>query len=150
MFCERLAKVAAAYARRTVRLNETLTLLAFALGARGASRAAAKLNFPAGKDTILRVIRQMSYLPADNIRSQFSALMISLFAKALVTARFWLIWNDDNQLIYCETAQPRRSPNGSKRTRKLRLSVVTVQRFMQKRREPVRRKPSKWQIAGNC
>lgn len=32
VFCERLPKVAAAYARRTVRLNETLTLLAFALG----------------------------------------------------------------------------------------------------------------------
>ena len=60
VFCERLPNVAAAYAQRTVRLNETLTLLAFALGGRGASRASAKLNFPVGKDTLLDTIRRMN------------------------------------------------------------------------------------------
>jgi transposase len=58
VFCERLSKVAATYARRTVRLGEMLSLLAFALGGRGGSRAAAKLNFPAGKDTLLGVVRR--------------------------------------------------------------------------------------------
>lgn len=57
VFCERLPNVAAAYARRTVRLMETLTLLAFALGGRGGSRAASQLNIPVGKDSLLRAVR---------------------------------------------------------------------------------------------
>ena len=60
VFCERLPKVAVAYARRTVRLMETLTLLAFALGGRGGSRASVRLNFPVAKDTLLRSIRRMN------------------------------------------------------------------------------------------
>lgn len=57
VFCERLPKVVAPHARRTVRLNETLTLLAFALGGRDGARASAKLNIPVGKDTLLRAVR---------------------------------------------------------------------------------------------
>lgn len=60
VFCERLPNVATAYARRTERLMETLTLLAFALGGRGGSRASSKMNIPVGKDTLLGVIRRMN------------------------------------------------------------------------------------------
>lgn len=46
VFCERLPKVAAAYARKTVRLNSAMTLIAFALGGEAGARTAAGLNIP--------------------------------------------------------------------------------------------------------
>ncbi len=66
VFCERLPKVAAAYARRTIRLMETLTLLAFALGGRGGSRASSQLNIPVGKDLLLRAVRGRTNDAATN------------------------------------------------------------------------------------
>ena len=60
VFCERLVNVAAAYARRTIRLMETLSMLAFALGGRAGSRASAKLNIPVGKDLLLRAVRRQT------------------------------------------------------------------------------------------
>ncbi len=69
VFCERLPNVVAAYARRTVRLIETLTLLAFALGGRGGARAATKLNIPAGRDTLLRAIRRRVNQTIENKQS---------------------------------------------------------------------------------
>ncbi len=58
IFCERLPQVAAAYARRTLRLNEAMSLLAFALGGRNGSRTLSKLNLRVSKDTLIRVIRR--------------------------------------------------------------------------------------------
>ncbi len=62
VFCERLRRVVSPYARRTIRLTDALTVLAFALGGRGAVRTIGKLPISAiGKDTLLnlaRVIRQ--------------------------------------------------------------------------------------------
>ena len=58
VFCERLPRVAARYARKTVRLNEAMALLAFNLGGRSGSRTAARLKFPTSKDTLLRIIRR--------------------------------------------------------------------------------------------
>lgn len=60
VFCERLPNVAVAYARRTARLMETLALLAFTLGGRGASRLSAQINIPVGKDTLLGTIRRIN------------------------------------------------------------------------------------------
>ncbi len=59
VFCERLPRVAAGYARKTARLNEAMVLLAFSLGGRNGSRTAAQLKFPASKDTLLRRIRRI-------------------------------------------------------------------------------------------
>ena len=62
IFAERLPKVAADYARRTLRLNETLTDLAFALGGEGGRRLAEKLGLLISADTLLRRIRQFTTL----------------------------------------------------------------------------------------
>lgn len=58
IFAERLPKVAADFARRTLRLNETLTALAFALGGEAGRRLAEKLGLAISADTLLRRIRQ--------------------------------------------------------------------------------------------
>jgi transposase len=58
IFAERLPKVAADFARRTLRLNESLTALAFALGGEAGRRLAEKLGFLVSADTLLRRIRQ--------------------------------------------------------------------------------------------
>jgi len=61
VFCERVPQVVAPFARRTVRLNDALTILAFALGGRGAARTADRLTFSAiGKDTLLNLMRRHS------------------------------------------------------------------------------------------
>ena len=65
IFAERLPKVAADFARRTLRLNESLTALAFALGGEAGRRLAEKLGFLISADTLLRRIRQSAdKLPA--------------------------------------------------------------------------------------
>jgi transposase len=58
IFCERLPKVVDAYARKSVRLNAALTLLAFALGGEAGARAACGLNLRVSGDTLLRRIRR--------------------------------------------------------------------------------------------
>ena len=57
VFCERLPKVVAKYARRTARLDEVIALLAFAVGGRSGAKASGKLNISVSKDTLLRTIR---------------------------------------------------------------------------------------------
>lgn len=64
VFCERLPKVVDVYARKTVRLNAALTLLAFALGGEAGSRTAKGLNLLVSGDTLLRRIR--SYKLPEN------------------------------------------------------------------------------------
>ena len=58
VFTERLPRVVAPHARRTRRLNEALTLLAFALGGEAGARTAAELGMAAGADTLLARIRR--------------------------------------------------------------------------------------------
>lgn len=58
VFCERLPRVVAYYARKTVRLNEALTLIGFLLGGEAGSRATAKLAMATSPDTLLRRIRR--------------------------------------------------------------------------------------------
>jgi transposase len=57
VFCERLPRVVAYYARKTVRLNEALTLIGFLLGGEAGSRAAVKLAMKTSADTLLRRAR---------------------------------------------------------------------------------------------
>jgi transposase len=64
VFCERLPQVVATFARKTVRLNSALTLLAFALGGEAGSRTAQGLNLKVGGDTLLRYIRHHQLPPA--------------------------------------------------------------------------------------
>lgn len=58
VFTERLLRVVAPHARRTRRLDDALTLLAFALGGEAGARAAAGLGLAAGADTLLARIRR--------------------------------------------------------------------------------------------
>jgi len=58
IFCERLPRVVASYARKTVRLNETLQLLGFLLGGEAGARVAAELAMKVSPDTLLRRVRQ--------------------------------------------------------------------------------------------
>lgn len=65
VFCERLPKVTAAYARKTVRLDSAMTLLAFALGGEAGMRTAIGLSLPVSGDTLLRRIRSSSLKTAN-------------------------------------------------------------------------------------
>jgi transposase len=58
VFCERFSEVVAVRARKTCRLNNALTLLAFALGGEAGARTARKLNLQISGDSLLRRIRQ--------------------------------------------------------------------------------------------
>jgi transposase len=58
VFCERLPEVVKAYARKTVRLDAALTLLAFALGGEAGARTASRLLSTVSGDTLLRRIRR--------------------------------------------------------------------------------------------
>lgn len=58
IFCERLPRVVAYYARKTVRLNEALQLIGFLLGGEAGSRATLKLAMRTSPDTLLRRVRQ--------------------------------------------------------------------------------------------
>jgi transposase len=58
IFTERLPGITEAYARQTIRLNETLTSIAFACGGEGGSRLANELGMPISPDTMLRRIRR--------------------------------------------------------------------------------------------
>ena len=80
VFCERLPQVAASYARRTVRLNDAMALLGFALGGRAGSRAAAGLKFAASKDTLLRLIRLSAVSQSNEDKSPVKILGVDDFA----------------------------------------------------------------------
>jgi hypothetical protein len=58
VFCERLPQVTAAYASKTVHLENALTLLALALGGAAGARVACRLQMPAGDDTLLGLARR--------------------------------------------------------------------------------------------
>jgi transposase len=57
VFCERLPRVVAHYARKTVRMEEALTLIGLLLGGEAGSRAALKLAMATSADTLLRRVR---------------------------------------------------------------------------------------------
>ncbi len=68
VFCERLPKVVAKYARRTARLDEVIALLAFALGGRSGAKASAKLNISVSKDTLLGTIRRQPKKVVEKVK----------------------------------------------------------------------------------
>lgn len=57
IFCERLPDLVAAYGRKTLRLNDVLLIIGFALGGRPGSRATNHLALPASARTLLRQVR---------------------------------------------------------------------------------------------
>lgn len=58
VFAQRLDKVARVYSRRTVRQQQALEAIGFALGAEAGARLATQLGFPVSPDTLLRHLRQ--------------------------------------------------------------------------------------------
>jgi transposase len=63
IFCERLPRVVAYYARKTRRMNEALELIGFLMGGEAGARATQKLAMKTSPDTLLRRLRQAK-LPA--------------------------------------------------------------------------------------
>ena len=57
VFCKRLPRVVAHYGRKTVRLDEALTLIGLLPGGEAGARAALKLAMKASADTLLRRVR---------------------------------------------------------------------------------------------
>jgi transposase len=57
VFCERLPRVVAHYARKTVRLDDALRLIGWLLGGEAGSRATLKLAMATSADTLLRRVR---------------------------------------------------------------------------------------------
>ncbi len=81
VFCERLPQVVFPNARRTVRLTDALTALAFALGGRGGARTIKKLSFSAlGKDTLLNLVRRRSAETLTPVVSPVRVLGVDDFA----------------------------------------------------------------------
>lgn len=68
IFCERLPELAASYARRTLRLNDLLTRLGFALGGRPAAQFANQLSLSASARTFLRRLRAVKQPPTLPVR----------------------------------------------------------------------------------
>ena len=58
IFCERLSRVVAHYARKTARLNIALELIGFALGGESGAHLASELGLKVSPDTLLRRLRQ--------------------------------------------------------------------------------------------
>ena len=54
IFCERLPRVVAHYARKTVRLNVALEMIGFAIGGEAGARLARELGLTVSPDTLLR------------------------------------------------------------------------------------------------
>jgi transposase len=63
VFAERLDEVARVYGRRTVRQQQGLEAIGFALGGEAGARLATQLGFPVSPDTLLRQIRQAPESP---------------------------------------------------------------------------------------
>lgn len=63
VFAERLDEVARVYGRRTVRQQQGLEAIGFALGGEAGARLATQLGFPVSPDTLLRHIRQAPESP---------------------------------------------------------------------------------------
>jgi transposase len=61
IFCERLPGVVAPHGRRTLRLDEALRLMGFALGGEAGARLACRLGMRVSPDTLLRGVRRPSY-----------------------------------------------------------------------------------------
>lgn len=58
IFAEQLPSIVKRYARKTVRLNDALTLIGFAIGGEAGARVAKRLSMITSPDTLLRRLRQ--------------------------------------------------------------------------------------------
>lgn len=65
---ERLPAVVAPYGRRTLRLNEALTVIGFALGGNAGARLSRKLALGASSDTLLRRVRSAATASRSAVR----------------------------------------------------------------------------------
>ncbi len=67
IFCERLPEIAA-HARKTDRLEDALTMIAFALGGEAGARLARELGLPASPDTLLERISSAPRSSAEQVK----------------------------------------------------------------------------------
>src|SRR5215207_3888650 len=70
IFCERLPRVVAHYARQTVRLDDALRLIGYLLGGEAGARATTKLAITTSPDTLLRRVRGRQGVRPDAARAR--------------------------------------------------------------------------------
>jgi len=68
IFTERLPQLVAPYARRTTRLAQVISLLAYALGGQAGARLSGRLGMPVSAATLLRLIRRAPEQPISTPR----------------------------------------------------------------------------------
>jgi transposase len=68
VFCERVPEVVLPYGRKTVRFNDALTIIGFALGGRPGSRACSQLGLQASARTLLRRVRDETLNEVEGVR----------------------------------------------------------------------------------
>jgi transposase len=68
IFCERLPEVVAPYGRKTLRLDDALTIIGLALGGRPGARAGARLTLQASARTLLRRVRAEALSEVEGVR----------------------------------------------------------------------------------
>lgn len=68
VFCERLPEIVEPYGRKTMRLNDALTIIGFALGGRAGERAGTKLTLQASARTLLRRVRKETVAIPEEVR----------------------------------------------------------------------------------
>jgi len=68
IFCERLPEVVPPYGRKTLRFNDALTIIGFALGGRAGQRACSRLALQASARTLLRRVREEACGKVGSVR----------------------------------------------------------------------------------
>jgi transposase len=91
VFCERLPRVVAHYARKSVRMNEALELIGFLLGGEAGSRAARRLAMATSPDTLLRRVRRAT--PPCSLTPRVLGVTTSPSAAVNATAPSSLTWS---------------------------------------------------------
>lgn len=67
-FCERLLEVVPPYGRKTIRFNDALTIIGFALGGRAGERVCSRLTLQASARALLRRVRNEALNEAGSVR----------------------------------------------------------------------------------
>jgi hypothetical protein len=91
IFTERVAELAAPWARRTTRLQEVVRLIGHGMGGGPGERLLSRLGMAVSDDTILRAVKRVDV----EVRFRCGSLgsMTGHGGRDKPTARYWWIWS---------------------------------------------------------